>query len=312
MPKADQDPKKAATALYDAMKGFGTNEKKIVETISVLDPDTIQKVKEEFSNQYHKDLVKEIKSETSGNFENALVALLHDPIDYDVWLLHDAIKGLGTNDIQLIEVLVARHPDHLKKVTERFQKTHGQSVEEWIAGDTSGHYRDYLLSLAAANRDSNSLPSGAEKAKEDASALFRAGEGTIGTKESVFIEIFAKRSWKHLRNVAEHYAKQYSHSLHTALDKELSGDFFKALEWTLEFVENRQAFFAKRLHDSMKGLGTGDKHLIRIIVSRRHVDLYEIAEAYTTLYGKSLKEAIHAELSGDYRNLMERIVIESE
>jgi len=311
MPK-DFDAKKAATALYDAMKGFGTNEKKIIETLAPLDPEAIQQVREEFHKDYHKDLIKEIKSETSGNFENTLVALLQEPVEYASWLLHDAIAGLGTNDTQLVEVLVANHPDFLKKVADYFQKNYGKSLEEWIAGDTSGDYRDYLLMLATANRDSNSAPVTAEKAKEDASKLFRAGEGTLGTDEKVFIDIFAKRSWKHLRQVSEHYAKQYSHSLHTALEKEFDGDIFKALKWTLEFVENRQAFFAKRIHDSFRGLGTEDKHLIRIIISRRHVDLYEIAQEYNTLYGKSLKEALHSELSGDYRTLIERIVVESE
>jgi len=62
----------------------------------------------------------------------------------------------------------------------------------------------------------------------------------------------------------------------------------------------------------MKGLGTDDKHLIRVIISRRHVDLYEIAQEYTTLYGRSLKEAVHSELSGDYRSLIERIIAEAE
>jgi len=118
-----KDPKKAATALYEAMKGFGTNEKKIIDTLAELDNETIQKVREEFSNHYHKDLIKEIKSETSGNFERALVALLMGPVEYDAFLLHDAMAGLGTNDSQLIEVLVTRHADHLKKSGRIFQQT---------------------------------------------------------------------------------------------------------------------------------------------------------------------------------------------
>jgi len=308
----EKDPKKAATALYEAMKGFGTNEKKIIDTLSGLDNETIQKVREEFSSHYHKDLIKEIKSETSGHFERALVALLQHPVEYDAFLIHDAIEGLGTNDEQLIEVLVTRHPDHLKKVVEFFHKQYGKSVEEWIAGDTSGDYKEYLLALAGANRDSNAAPVTEEKAKEDAQKLFRAGEGTIGTDEKVFIQVFAKRSWKHIRKVADEYAKLFSHSLHTALEKEFNGDIFHALKWTLEFVENRQAFFAKRIHQSFSGLGTKDKALVRIVISRAHVDLYEIAESYTTIFGKSLKEALHSELSGDYRTLMERILAESE
>lgn len=309
---AKHDPKKAAKDLYDAMKGLGTNEKKIIDTLVPLDWETIDQVKEEFNNQYHKDLIKEIKSETSGNFEDALVAMLHNPVEYDAWLLYDAIEGLGTNDTQLVEVLVARHPDHLKKVAAFFQKNYGKSLEEWISSDTSGDYRDYLLLLATASRDSNASPVTEEKAKEDAQKLYRAGEGTMGTDENVFLEVFAKRSWKALRHISDQYAKLYSHSLHTALEKEFDGDIFRALKWTLEFVENRQAFFAKRIHDSFKGLGTQDKHFIRIIISRRTVDLYEIAGEYNKLYGKSLKEAIHSELSGDYRTLMERIVAEAE
>jgi len=271
-----------------------------------------KKVREEFSNQYHKDLISEIKSETSGNFENALVALLKSSVEYDVWLLHDAIAGLGTNDKQLIEVLVTRHPDHLKKVVKAFQETHGKSLDEWISGDTSGDYRDYLLALSSASRDANSVSVTEEKVKEDAQKLYKAGEGTLGTDEKVFITIFAKRSWKHIRRVSDEYAKLYSHSLQTALDKEFNGDIYRALIWTLEYVDNRQAFFAKRINDCFKGLGTHDKDLVRIFFSRLHVDLYEISDSYKTLFGKSLKEALHSEISGDYRTLLERLLAASE
>jgi len=162
--------------------------------------------------------------------------------------------------------------------------------------------------LAQASRESNTLPTNHEKVAADVAKLYQAGEGKVGTDAKVFSEIFAKRSWKHLRKVTEEYGKKYSHSLFTALEKEFSGDIYKALRWTIEFVENRQAFFAKRLHDAFKGLGTDDKTTVRIIVSRRHVDLYEIAHEYTKMYGKSLKESIQSELSGNYRVLIQRIV----
>jgi len=304
----DKDPKKAAQHLHDAMKGFGCDDKKIVDTIAHLDSDTLVQVREEFSNLFHKDLLKEIRSETSGNFQRAVVALLQSRVEYDAHLLHDAMSGLGTNDTQLIEVLVSRHPEHLKKVVEFFKNEYGKTLEEWIVGDTSGHYKAYLLALAAANRDSNTKPVSAEKVEEDVAKLFQAGEGQVGTDENIFIQIFSKRSWKHIREVAGKYAEKYSHSLNTAVRKEFSGDIMKALEWTLEFVDNRQAFFAKRLEQAMAGIGTNDKTVVRIIVSRREVDLYEIADEYKTLFGKSLKEAIHSELSGNYRTLIEKLL----
>ena len=46
----------------------------------------------------------------------------------------------------------------------------------------------------------------------------------------------------------------------------------------VEAAENMAAFFAKRLYKSMKGAGTNDTQLIRIVVSRSEV-------SYTDTYG---------------------------
>jgi len=181
-------------------------------------------------------------------------------------------------------------------------------LDEWIAGDTSGNYKEYLLRLATAERQLSSVPVDHDKVASDVKALYRAGEGKIGTNDEVFIDIFATRSPKHIRALAEGYAKEYQHSLETAIKKEFGGDLEKALVWSLEFMEDHYIFFAKRIHNSVKGVGTKNKDLVRIIASRREVDLFEISEAYMKLFGKSLKEALADDTSGDFKLLLLEII----
>lgn len=57
-------------------------------------------------------------------------------------------------------------------------------------------------------------------------------------------------------------------------------------------MQNRPAYFAERLHAAMKGLGTDDDALIRILVSRCEIDLANIKYEYERLYGKTLLSSV--------------------
>ncbi|EJW78695.1 hypothetical protein WUBG_10395 [Wuchereria bancrofti] len=54
----------------------------------------------------------------------------------------------------------------------------------------------------------------------------------------------------------------------------------------------------------MKGLGTADHHLIRIVVSRSEIDLALIREEFEGMYKKPLIDWIKSECSGPYRDAL--------
>lgn len=70
------------------------------------------------------------------------------------------------------------------------------------------------------------------------------------------------------------------------------------------FTLNRNVNIHKKLqvlHKAMKGLGTDDTTLIRIIVTRAEIDMQYIKAEYLKKYRKTLNDAVHSETSGNYR-----------
>ena len=67
-----------------------------------------------------------------------------------------------------------------------------RTLEKDIVGDTSGHLKKLLVTLAQGDRpETNEVNE--DQAENDAKALYEAGEKKWGTDESKFVEIIASR-----------------------------------------------------------------------------------------------------------------------
>ncbi|RZC03390.1 Annexin D5 [Glycine soja] len=140
--------------------------------------------------------------------------------------------------------------------------------------------------------------------QEDAKQLYKSGEKRIGTDEKMFIKIFSEKSGAHLAAVNSTYIASYGHSLEKAIKKETSGNFESALLTILRCATDPAMYFAKILRKSMKGVGTDDSRLIRVIVTRTEIDMQFIKIAYYKKYGKPLTHAVKSDTSGHYKDLL--------
>ncbi|KAF1395411.1 hypothetical protein PFLUV_G00011240 [Perca fluviatilis] len=274
-----------AEALYKAMKGLGTDEAAILQLLVARSNAQRQQIKTAYKTLFGKDLVNDLKSELTGKFETLIVNLMTPPLAYDVTLLHNAIKGAGTNEKVLVEVLASRTPQQVKDIVTAYRQEYDAVLEEDIAGDTSGHFKRLLVILLQANRQQGIQQ---EYIEVDAQALFKAGEQKFGTDEQSFVTILGNRSAEHLRKVFDTYMKLAGFEMEESIKRETSGSLKDLLLAVVKCARSVPAYFAETLYYAMKGAGTDDDTLIRVMVSRSEVDMLDIRTEFRRMFACSL------------------------
>ncbi|XP_017852326.1 annexin B11 isoform X2 [Drosophila busckii] len=301
------DPVKDAHDLRKAMKGFGTDEDKLIEIICRRTNEQRQEIQRQYKTHFGKDLIEDIKSETSGNFEKLLVGLLRPIVDYYCAELNDAMAGIGTDEEVLIEILCTLSNVEIHTIKHQYLRLYGAHLESELKSETSGNFKRLLTSLCTAARDESGRVD-VNAAKDDARELLKAGELRVGTDESMFNMILCQRNYQQLKLIFQEYESMTGHSLEKAIKKEFSGDIMEGLIAIYRCVTNKAEYFASRLHKAMAGIGTNDKQLIRVIITRCEIDMSDIKVAFERLYGKSLKSWIKGDTSGHYKHALYAIV----
>ncbi|XP_014054784.2 annexin A5 [Salmo salar] len=289
--------KQDAELLHKAMKGIGTYEDTILMLLTSRSNNQRQEIKVEYKKAHGKDLVSALKSELGGLFETLIVALMMPPISYDASQLHKALKGVGTDDDVLIEILASRTCAQIKDVVEVYKKECGGKLEKDITGDTSGNFQKLLIMLLQRSNDEGVDDNRIEK---DAKELIAAGKGKVGTDEDKFINILGNRSHEHLRLVFDAYKKVSGNDIEDSIEGATTGNLENLMLAVVKCAKSVPAYFAESLYRSMRRAGTDDHTLMRIMVSRGETDMLDIRACFKKMYGASLYTTIQEDTTGDY------------
>uniref|UniRef100_A0A452QZB8 Annexin n=3 Tax=Ursus TaxID=9639 RepID=A0A452QZB8_URSAM len=276
-----------AQTLRKAMKGLGTDEDAIISVLAYRNTAQRQEIRTAYKTTIGRDLIDDLKSELSGNFERVIVGMMTPTVLYDVQELRRAMKGAGTDEGCLIEILASRTPEEIRRINQTYQLQYGRSLEDDIRSDTSFMFQRVLVSLSAGGRDEGNYLDDALM-RQDAQDLYEAGEKKWGTDEVKFLTVLCSRNRNHLLHVFDEYKRISQKDIEQSIKSETSGSFEDALLAIVKCMRNKSAYFAERLYKSMKGLGTDDDTLIRVMVSRAEIDMMDIRQNFKRLYGKSL------------------------
>ncbi|KAF7249240.1 Annexin A6 [Varanus komodoensis] len=270
------DANQDAEALYNAMKGFGSDKEAILDLITSRSNKQRNEICQAYKALYGKDLIADLKYELTGKFERLIVGLMRPLAYFDAKEIKDALKGIGTDEKALIEILASRTNKQIHALVEAYKDVpllrnafpqggfnnqrisslhiptaYERDLEQDVIADTTGHFKKMLVVLLQGTREDDDVVS-QDLVEQDAKDLLEAGELKWGTDEAQFIYILGNRSKQHLRLVFDEYLKIAGKPIERSIREELSGDFEKLMLAVVKNIRSSAEYFAERLFKAMK------------------------------------------------------------
>ena len=268
-----------------------------------------EEISQKYSQLYNVSLIKDFQTYLNGNFRDTIIGLFTPLLDYDCQQLRKSVKGLGTDEKSLIEILTMRNSDEIQLIRNRYSEIFPKrDLLKDVEDDTSGYFRKLLNSLITEKRSKNKNPD-ENLCKKNAENLYNAFENKNNeNQQKIITEIFTTKSKEEIEKIAKYFVSISGLTLLKAIEKYFKGDVKRTLEAIIYSLECPSEYFAKRINESIVGLGTDNVSLIRILVTRFGVDLYKIKQYYVRNYKKDIDTDIKKDTSGEYRDLLVEIV----
>ncbi|KAB5518496.1 hypothetical protein PHYPO_G00166660 [Pangasianodon hypophthalmus] len=137
-------------------------------------------------------------------------------------------------------------------------------------------------------------------ANADAEALYKAMKG-FGTDEGAILQLLTARSNAQRQQIKAAYKTLHGKDLVSELQSELTGKFETLI---VALMDTPTMYDVRCLKNAIKGVGTREKVLIRILASRTCREIQEINNAYKQEYGKSLEDDVTGDTGGAFRQLL--------
>ena len=283
--------------LRNAVQDINTDEDAIIKIIHNTSNIERALIRRLYYKKYNEDLIHRLQNELDGDFKDAVIGSFMTPTEYDAYCLNMAMKGIGTKEGVLTEIIGSRTSRELLAIKQIYSSSYGENLQNAVEHETSGDYQKLLLALLKCKRADLSQTD-INRCQTDASSLYKAGEGKLGTDEDTFTNIFA----------TQYYKQQSGKGLLGAINSEFSGDTKELLNTIVRSNVDPYGYYAGRIRESLSGFATNDSRLTRNICARHSVDMPYIKQAYLRDYRSDMLTDIQKCTSGSYRNVLTSLV----
>ncbi|KAM5466977.1 hypothetical protein MauCBS54593_005597 [Microsporum audouinii] len=303
---AQGDASREADSLRKAMKGFGTDELTLIEILSKPDALRMALICHTFYSRHKRNLDKDIEKECGGKFRDVMLALVRGPLMQDVYAVNKAIKGMGTNERLLNDVLLSRSNADMNAIKTAYKTTFGRTLEADVRGDLSMQTEQFFNLVLAATRAEENTPPNQYQHDQDMTQMWGAMGGNTGVPKHTVWHIITQRSDAQIRAISEDFPKKYNTALSAQITSHFSGHIRDALVHIVSKAVRPVLHDVLALEDTMAGMGTNDclliERLVRIHWNRHYME--QVKDGYMKKYGKPLRSRVASETRGDYEKAL--------
>ncbi|XP_018414283.1 PREDICTED: annexin A10, partial [Nanorana parkeri] len=249
LPDPNCDPIMDAQMLGGALQGFGCDKDVLIGIITQRASAQRIMIADAYGSLYSRDLVNDLKEKLDGHFKEVMVGLIHSPPAYDAHELWHAMKGAGTDENCLIDILVSRTTSDIFQLKEIYLMQYGCNLDQDLYSETSGHFRDALLNLAQGVREEGYADPGL--AAQDAMALWEACQRRTGEHKTLMQMILCNKSHQQLWMVFQEFQNISGQDIAAAIEECYDGYFQQLLLAIVSCVRDKPSYFAYRLYSAI-------------------------------------------------------------
>jgi len=263
-------------------------------------------IRAQYDQRLMRNMIQDLEKETSGYFSKGLVEIARGPLVSDCFNLMEAMKGMGTKEVILDDILIGRSNADINAIKQKYQELFKRSLQKDLQGDLSAGTEQMYDMIISARRAEDSHPV-IQQEIEQAVTDLQAGLGGFASKNVPQVcQILTSKNDAQLRAISQAYQQRFQKPLDGVLKSAFSGHMEDALRLLVRRAVNRPEAEAIRLEEAMAGMGTKDELLVQRVV-RCHWDrnlMNAVSNAFKQLYKKDLVKRIEGETRGDYEKLM--------
>ncbi len=206
-----------ASEARQAMSGVGCNDKKLIAALCTRTKSQLGRTAKKYREMYDRDLRKDAKSETGGNYGKLVYYALASREQYAAEMIDLACGGIGCNETVLVELFASCTHAELRAGKKAWEGKHDRSVIDYLNKEVGKGRHDALRKLLLKLMKGAGPKKGAA-APDEGVAKEQAAKIKASSNEAEIVDVIAANSLKENEMLSSAYEDEYDESLGRALE----------------------------------------------------------------------------------------------